>query len=142
MGKGDIHMTGFWKRLWRRNSTESSDENATTCFGPGVEIEGKINVSAGTIRVNTRVKGEISSNGSIEVGPRGELEATVRAKAVIVAGKVNGDIQVSDCLEIKQHGIVLGDVDARVLIVEPGGYFDGQCKMPVAEVESQPRMEL
>ena len=90
MGKGDIHMTGFWKRLWRRNSTESSDENATTCFGPGVEIEGKINVSAGTIRVNTRVKGEISSNGSIEVGPRGELEATVRAKAVIVAGNVGG----------------------------------------------------
>src|SRR5438874_1153489 len=89
MGKGDIHMTGFWKRLWRRNSTESSVENATTCFGPGVEIEGKINVSAGTIRVNTRVKGEISSNGSIEVGPRGELDATVRARAVIVAGKVN-----------------------------------------------------
>ena len=45
-------------------------------------------------------------------------------------------------LDKLKNGIVLGDVDARVLIVEPGGYFDGQCKMPVAEVESQPRMEL
>ena len=127
----------LWKGISSRKFSRSEGETVTY-LGPGVEFEGKIKVANGVIRVNTRVKGDVVSDGLVIVGDRGEVEATIQAKTVSVAGKVTGNIHVSDRLEIKEHGVVLGDVYTRVLTVEPGGYFEGQCKMPVPEMEKQP----
>jgi cytoskeletal protein CcmA (bactofilin family) len=131
-------MFTFWTRLWERKSARP-DEDAGTYLGPGVEVEGKIKVEHGPIRVNTRLKGEMLSDGLVILGDRADVEATIHAKAVSVAGKVTGNIHVSDYLEVKEHGRVLGDVYARVLSVEPGGYVEGQCKMPIEEVDEQPQ---
>src|SRR5262249_58765071 len=77
-------------------------------------------------------KGDISSQGTVVVADQGEVEATIQAKLVSVAGKVKGSIHASDRLEIKEHGVVLGEIYTRVLVVDPGGYFEGQCHMPTA----------
>jgi cytoskeletal protein CcmA (bactofilin family) len=34
--------------------------------------------------------------------------------------------------------VVLGDIYTPKLIIEPGGYFDGQCHMPLPEPEKHP----
>ncbi|HEV2495937.1 MAG TPA: polymer-forming cytoskeletal protein [Terriglobia bacterium] len=102
-------------------------------FEPGIELEGRLTISTGMVRLNCRVKGEIVSEGTVAIGERGDVEATIQAKVVSIAGKVKGNVQASERLEIKEHGVVLGDIHTPVLIVEPGGYLDGQCKMPSPE---------
>ncbi len=112
-------------------------EDLAGYFEPGVEIEGKLTISAGTVRINTHLRGDIVSNGSVIVAEQGEIEANIKAKIVSVAGKVKGSIETTERLEIKEHGVVLGDVHTRVLIVDAGGFFDGQCHMPMPEAEKQ-----
>jgi len=97
---------------------------------PGLEFEGKMTVSSGMVRLNTHFKGEIQSSGAVVLAEQGELEGEVRSRFVSVAGKVKGTIHATEKVEIKASGVVLGDIFTASLVVEPGGYFDGQCHMP------------
>jgi len=105
---------------------------------PGVEVEGKVTVSVGLIRLNTHFKGEIHSEGTVIIHDQGEVEGEVHTKHISITGKVKGTIHASEGIEIKQHGIVLGDIYTPCLVVDPGGYFDGHCHMPAPEPEKQP----
>jgi cytoskeletal protein CcmA (bactofilin family) len=105
---------------------------------PGADIEGKLTVTSGTARLNSHFKGEIASDGGVLVAERGEVEADIRSKSVVVLGKVRGSVHATDRIEIKERGVILGDIYTPVLVVEPGGYFDGQCHMPTqAPVEAK-----
>lgn len=108
----------------------------------GVEVEGKMKVSSGMIRLNTHFKGEIDCEGTILVNDLAEVEAVIRTKLISISGKVKGAIYAAERVEIKESGIVLGDIHTPCLVVEPGGYFDGQCHMPSPEPEKQPEADL
>lgn len=113
--------------------TEFSDLGRQEVVGllePGIEVEGKIKLSSGALRLNSHFKGEIEGDGVIVVAEQGEVDASIKVKAISVTGKVKGSIHASDRIEINQHGVVLGDIFTPVLVVEPGGYFDGTCHMP------------
>ena len=125
----------FWKA--REKPAPLPGEDLVGYFEPSIELEGKMKVTSGMIRLNTGFKGEITSQGTVVIADQGEVEATVQAKVVSVAGKVKGNIHAAERLEIKEHGVVLGEIYTRVLVVEPGGYFEGQCHMPTGAQASQ-----
>lgn len=100
---------------------------------PGVEVEGKMRVVGGLVRLNSRFKGEIVSDGAVVVHDQGEIEGEIQSKVVSITGKVKGSVHAQERLEIKEHGSVLGDIFTPCLLIDPGGYFDGQCHMPTPE---------
>jgi cytoskeletal protein CcmA (bactofilin family) len=97
---------------------------------PGVEIEGKMAVHSGLIRLNCHFKGELRSDGVVVLADQGEIDGEVHSKIISVAGKMKGAVHASERVEIKPQGVVVGDIYTPSLVVEPGGYFDGQCHMP------------
>jgi cytoskeletal protein CcmA (bactofilin family) len=105
---------------------------------PGVEVEGKMKVTSGLIRVNAHFKGEVDCEGMIVVHDQGEVDGEIRTRIISVTGKIKGTIHASERLEIKEHGVVLGDIFTPCLVVDPGGFFDGQCHMPTPEPATQP----
>jgi cytoskeletal protein CcmA (bactofilin family) len=109
------------------------DQELVGLLEPGVEFEGKMHVSSGMVRVNTHLKGEIRSEGALILADLSEVEGEIYSKLVSVAGKVKGAIHAAERVEIKANGVVLGDIYTPSLIVEPGGYFEGQCHMPIPE---------
>ena len=106
---------------------------------PGIELEGKMKASAGTVRLNAHFKGEIVSEGTIVIAEQGEVEAAIQAKVISIAGKVKGNVHATERLEIKEHGVLLGDIHTPVLTIEPGGYFEGECQMPQAQASPEQR---
>lgn len=97
---------------------------------PGVEVEGRMKVTGGLFRLNSHFKGEIVSDGAVVVHDQGEVEGDIQARIVSITGKVKGGVHAQERLEIKENGIVLGDIYTPCLLVDPGGFFDGQCHMP------------
>jgi cytoskeletal protein CcmA (bactofilin family) len=128
---------GFGKSRRRRELTELFDDDMVGLLEPGVEIDGKLKVTSGMVRLNTHFKGEIASEGTIVVAERGEIEGEIRTKLVSITGKVKGAVHASERVEIKEHGVVLGDIYTPCLVIDPGGFFDGQCHMPTPEPEKQ-----
>ena len=121
----------------RNIPAQTLDQNTTATLEPGVDLEGKMRITNGTVRINTTFKGEIFGEGTVLVSEQGEVEANIEANAVTIRGKLKGNVRIRERLEIQEHGVVLGDIYTPVLIVEPGGYFDGHCHMPAPGVEKE-----
>ncbi|TAM81398.1 MAG: polymer-forming cytoskeletal protein [Acidobacteria bacterium] len=121
-------------KLFRgRSANKMMDHELVGLLEPGIEFEGKMTVATGMVRINTHVKGEVDCAGLVVLAEQGEVEGLIRSRFVSIAGKVKGTIHASEKVEINATGIVLGDIHTPSLFIMPGGYFDGQCKMPVSE---------
>jgi cytoskeletal protein CcmA (bactofilin family) len=120
-----------FKDWWQSDLTKPAFK-AKAALEPGANFEGKLIISSGTsVRLNTHFKGEVVGEGTILVAERGELEARVECKSITVLGKLMGSVHASDQIEIKKRAVVLGDLSTPSLVVDPGGYFDGHCHMPI-----------
>ena len=133
---------GFSKSKRRRQEPSDFPDDWVAWLEPGVEVEGKIKIASGLLRLNTHFKGEIVSEGAVVIHDQGEMEGDVHSKVVSVTGKVKGAIHATERLEIQEHGIVLGDIYTPCLLVDPGGFFDGQCHMPAPEPSAQPSSKV
>ena len=63
------------------------------------------------------------------VGESGRIEAEVKAKSVLVLGRVSGNVEASERVEIQASGIVEGDVRAPRLLVQEGAVMNGTVEM-------------
>jgi len=104
---------------------------------PGVEVEGKMTVASGLIRINARFSGEIRAEGTVVVHDQGEVDGEIHTRVISVTGKIKGNIHASEMLEIKEHGVVLGEIFTPCLVIDPGGFFDGECHMPTPQPTAQ-----
>lgn len=128
-----------FRELFRAKASDHlADQELVGLLEPGLEFEGKMTVSSGMVRLNTHFKGEIHSSGALIIAEQGEMEGEVHSRFVSVAGKVKGAVHATEKAEIKAKGVVLGDIYTASLVVEPGGYFDGQCHMPTPVPANQP----
>lgn len=125
----------FLKRDNRQGLRALPDEEVVAFLEPGIEIEGEMRVTGGLLRLNCQFRGEIYSEGTIIVPSQGDIEADIEALQISIAGKVKGKVRATERLEIKEHGILLGDVETPTLVVDPGAYFSGHCEMPTDEIE-------
>ncbi len=130
-------MPSLFGKSKRKRELEEVQDDWVGWLEPGVEVEGKMKVGPGLVRLNSHFKGEIAAEGTVVVHDQGEIEGEIQARIVSITGKVKGTIHASERLEIKEHGIVLGEIYTASLIIDPGGYFDGQCHMPAPEPEKQ-----
>jgi cytoskeletal protein CcmA (bactofilin family) len=124
---------GMGKSTTRRQELSNLPDDWIGWLEPGIEMEGKMRVASGLLRMNARFKGAIISDGAVVIHDQGEVEGEVQSKVVSVTGKVKGTIRAAERLEIKEHGVVLGDIYTPCLLIDPGGFFDGQCHMPTTE---------
>jgi len=99
-----------------------------TIVGQGAKLEGTV-VSAGSLRVDGQVKGQINADGDVMLSPQSQVEADIRAQNVSVAGRFKGSIVVKGRAEIARGGRVDGNITSKTLVVEEGAVFQGQSIM-------------
>lgn len=97
-------------------------------IGAGTVIEGKLR-SQGSVRIDGKMTGDISSTENVAVGPTGEVEGTVTAKNVTIGGKIRGTVTASEKLVFEGKAVVKGDIRSSKLVIDEGALFDGKCTM-------------
>ena len=103
-------------------------ERVTSVLGSGIVWKGNLSGSGG-IRIEGAFEGEISLRGLLVVGESGRVTCQhLRAKTVIVAGAVRGDI-TAEKVEIRATGRVWGDVVTAAFATEEGAFLRGQIRM-------------
>ncbi|MBN1867572.1 polymer-forming cytoskeletal protein [Candidatus Sumerlaeota bacterium] len=102
-------------------------------------IEGKI-MAQSELRIDGTFKGEIVSANRVIVGTAGKLEGTVEAKAMILSGRVVGNLKVSERLELQSTGELFGDLETQpgALLIEKGARLEGRCSMGLKKDKSTP----
>jgi cytoskeletal protein CcmA (bactofilin family) len=99
-----------------------------TIVGQGAKLEGTV-VSAGSLRIDGQVKGQVNADGDVMLAPTSQVEADIRAQNVSVAGRFKGSIVVKGRAEIARGGRVDGNITSKTLVVEDGAIFQGQSTM-------------
>lgn len=109
-----------------KNSEIGRDE-VTTISG-GVIIEGKL-MSNGNVRIDGRVNGDVSSNGSVIIGEGGEVSGEINADIINLGGKVTGTVVAREKLVLESKSLLKGDLVTKILVIEAGAYFEGKSNM-------------
>jgi len=91
-------------------------------------LEGNV-VSAGNLRIDGQVKGQINAEGDVALSPQSQVEADIRAQNVSIAGRFKGSIQVKGKAHLGRGGRIDGNITSKTLVVEEGGVFHGQSIM-------------
>jgi cytoskeletal protein CcmA (bactofilin family) len=125
--------------LWKRKTVKTTGKAAdlSAYIDETSEIEGKYTFS-GTVMLNGKFSGEISSNDTLIIGEKGVVNATVHAGIVLVNGEVRGNILGGERVELRGTARVYGDVEAPVVVVEEGVLFEGHCRMTKGRSEDAP----
>ena len=108
-----------------------------TLIGKSVVIKGELSCGE-DLYIDGQVEGTIDPKGNrLTIGPHGCVKANVNACAVVVQGKLEGSIQASDRVDLKQSAVVTGDIATRRISIDEGAYFKGgvniQREMPKKE---------
>lgn len=127
--------------IWRREEAEApgpapetggrrmaEQQGEVTIVGKGAKLEGTV-VSAGSLRIDGQVKGQINADGDVMLSPQSQVEADIRAQNVAVAGRFKGTIVVKGRAEISRGGRVDGNITSKTLVIEEGAIFQGQSIM-------------
>ncbi len=112
------------------NVDNRPEKGATSAIlSSDAEVEGTINFD-GTMRIDGNVNGKISTdNGELVVSESGIVNATITTKTAVIDGRIDGKIIASDKVVLKQKAHLIGDLQAKHLVIEEGVVFIGRCNV-------------
>jgi cytoskeletal protein CcmA (bactofilin family) len=95
----------------------------------------------GSLHVYGRVEGTLKAKEDVWLAEGADVQATITARRVIVAGRVNGTIHASSRFEALPQGKVEADVNAPSFVVHEGATINGQLTMSSGEGNGQGRTD-
>jgi cytoskeletal protein CcmA (bactofilin family) len=93
-----------------------------------VEIKGNLKFT-GELAFEGKLDGEIQTEGILSLGDSAVVNGNINAQSVMVRGKVTGNINAKEKIEIKAKAEVFGDIRATKLIIEEGVTFVGKTEV-------------
>ena len=104
------------------------DQGNGTVMSNDAEFKGSMTFKS-NLRIDGKFEGEINSSGTMHVGQEGELKAEVNVGNSIIEGKVTGNINAQDKLELRSTAKLFGDIKAARLVINEGVVFVGKCEV-------------
>jgi cytoskeletal protein CcmA (bactofilin family) len=111
-------------------------------IGRTVVIKGEITGSE-PIYIDGRVEGKIIMPESrVTIGRNGKVEASIQARELVIMGKVTGNLECADRVDIRAEGSVSGDISTTRITVEDGAALKGGIQVhaePQKQRQAQPQ---
>jgi cytoskeletal protein CcmA (bactofilin family) len=110
-------------------------------IGKSVIVRGELSGSE-DLYVDGEVEGSISLRGqSLTIGPNGRVRANLEARNVIVHGRVDGNVNASDRVDLRKSASLTGDIATARIAIEDGAYFKGTIDIQKAETPAKPEVK-
>ena len=112
-----------------------------TIIGKGTLVEGNMKV-AQSLRIDGSFKGSINASETLIVGASGELtDVNVSVKNAIIGGKIKGNVTASNKVTLESSSRLEGDLTAKLLVIEEGSLFTGNCQSGDQVAPQKPPLE-
>lgn len=105
-------------------------------LGVGVDCEGSASVE-GTLRLDGSYRGRLEVGETLIIGSTGSFTGKAVAQEVVIAGTFEGEVLGTERVELQEGARLEGDVLTRSFVVEPGVFFQGNCRMEYGEAEEE-----
>ena len=106
-------------------------------IGRTLVIKGEITGSE-SLYIDGRIEGTLTlKDHRVTVGRNGVVAANITAREVVVMGKVTGNIECSDRVDIRSEGSLTGDIVSQRISVEDGALLRGSVQLTPGEHKSE-----
>jgi cytoskeletal protein CcmA (bactofilin family) len=112
-------------------SGEKGLSNSATLIAPGTILKGDVK-SDNDLRIDGTIQGNVKCSSKIIIGPNGFVEGNIEGANADVIGRVKGNVQVKELLQLREKGNIEGNVIANKLQIDPSAVFNGKCQMGAA----------
>src|SRR5271166_5462646 len=112
-------------------------------IGRSLVIKGEV-TGAESLFIDGRVEGTISfPDNRVTVGRNGNVAANITAKEVVIMGKVQGNVECADRLDVRSEGVLAGDVITHRISIEEGAILKGgvEVRNPEKKDQKQPQAQ-
>ena len=102
------------------------DNIVNSIIGAGSEFKGEFKIN-GLLRIDGIFQGTIDTHGKVLVGQSGDAVTDIKARLVVVGGRVSGNIYATERVILLSTGDIKGNIITPSLIMEEGVKFEGNC---------------
>lgn len=127
--KGDIESTGSLEIV-------GSVTGNVTCNGK-LTITGNV---TGNSQANeffadaAKIEGEVVSEGTVKIGVGSVIIGNVTATSAVIAGAINGNIDVKGPVIVDSSAVIMGDIKSRSVQINNGAVIEGYCSQCYSDV--------
>jgi cytoskeletal protein CcmA (bactofilin family) len=102
-----------------------ADPRNTATIGKAVKVIGQI-FTKEDLNVDGDVEGTIeSTDNKVTIGTTGRVQASVKAREVVIFGQVQGNVEAADKVDIRREAKLVGDITTARISIEDGALFKG-----------------
>jgi cytoskeletal protein CcmA (bactofilin family) len=119
-------------------------------LGKSVMVKGQI-YSREDLTIDGEVEGTVElQEHRLTVGPNGRVQASIKAREIVVLGTINGNVEATDKIDIRKDAKLVGDIKTSRIVIEDGAYFKGSiditkpdvAKTPAPKAQAQPQQPV
>jgi cytoskeletal protein CcmA (bactofilin family) len=105
-------------------------------IGRSVVVKGEISGSE-SLYIDGRIEGTVSfGDHRVTVGRNGVVAANITAREVVIMGKVTGNIECSDRVDIRSEGSLTGDIVSQRISIEDGAMLKGAVQVKSSQIKA------
>lgn len=106
--------------------------------GKAVVVKGEIH-SREDLYIDGEIQGTVElTESKLTIGPNGKIQATIRAREVVVFGSVQGNVEAIEKIDIRKEARLVGDIRTARIVIEDGAFFKGSIDILKPEPKPQP----
>ncbi len=110
-----------------RRRLRDKPSGPATLISEGCKITGTLSGS-GDFMISGEVEGDCDLSGSVSITRQGIWKGKLKARSVIIAGTVDGDIVANGRVEIGDTARITGTVSGEAIAVAEGAVVEGSMK--------------
>jgi cytoskeletal protein CcmA (bactofilin family) len=100
-----------------------------THIGKSIVIKGDVSGS-GDVYLDGKFEGSFELlDGALTIGPDGGIRASLRARSIVVEGRVDGNLYGLERAELKKSATVVGDIYTPRIAIEDGAFLEGDVRV-------------
>ena len=115
-----------------RKSAPINTDRIDTLIGKNTQFVGNL-TAEGTIRIDGKVKGDVTLSGNLIVGEQGSIKGIIKADNIHLSGVIEGNVTSANQIHMSATGKLFGDMTINSVIIDEGGLFQGNCIMMESE---------
>jgi len=81
------------------------------------------------LRINGRFEGTLDTKGTLAIGEKADVKATIRGEAIEIMGSVSGQIIATSHVELSPTARVTGKITSPRVIMKDGAILQGTLEM-------------
>ena len=116
------------------------DNSNSAVIGKSVVVKGQI-LSREDLTIEGEVEGTVDvQEHRLTVGQNGKVNAGVKARELVVLGNIQGNVDITDKIDIRKEAKLVGDIKTARIVIEDGAFFKGNIDIvrPEAPRQSAP----